>query len=336
MKKLLFVNHDYDKKKKSNDFLKKILKKKFLIKDCWVDKNLNLDRKIYQYENIFFHQILPPLKILRKLKNKNITWTPMYDSPMYPTGYSWLLWMMVKFYNVKIITFSKAITNQIFKKKIRYFDLKYFEKSKKINHKKKGKIKILFWDRNEIKLKNWIDKFNLDHIEKIYYLKIENNELIQLKDKKIQKKVFYIDKKFSKNNNYFRNLIKNTDVFICPREKEGIGMAMIEALSYGKYLIAKNDNTMTEYIYNKKIGSFLNDNLSRNHILKNIKKYSNYRIRYNTDGYNKYLQKEKKIISFVSQKQNYLNKNLMFEFIIIFMYYFKIAFRKVHLILKKI
>ena len=41
----------------------------------------------------------------------------MYDSPMYPTGYSWLLWMMVKFYNVKIITFSKAITNQIFKKK---------------------------------------------------------------------------------------------------------------------------------------------------------------------------------------------------------------------------
>ena len=52
---------------------------------------------------------------------------------------------------------------------------------------------------------------------------------------------------------------------------------------------------MTEYIYNKKIGSFLNDNLSRNHILKNIKKYSNYRIRYNTDGYNKYLQKEKKL-----------------------------------------
>ena len=60
----------------------------------------------------------------------------MYDSPMYPTGYSWLLWMMVKFYNVKIITFSKAITNQIFKKKIRYFDLKYFEKVKKLIIKK--------------------------------------------------------------------------------------------------------------------------------------------------------------------------------------------------------
>ena len=94
-------------KTKSSDFLRKILKKKFLIKDCWVDKNLNLDRKIYQYENIFFHQILPPLKILRKLKNKNITWTPMYDSPMYPTGYSWLLWMMVKFYNVKLLHFPK-------------------------------------------------------------------------------------------------------------------------------------------------------------------------------------------------------------------------------------
>ena len=30
-------------------------------------------------------------------------------------------------------------------------------------------------------------------------------------------------------------------------------MAMIEALSYGKYLIANNDNTMNEYIKNKKI-----------------------------------------------------------------------------------
>ena len=336
MKKLLFVDHDYHKKTKSSDFFRKILKKNFLLQDYWVDKKLNLDKKIYEYENIFFWQIFPPLKILRKLKNKNITWAPMYDSPMYPTGYSWLLWIIVKFYNIKIITFSKAITNQILNKKIRYIDLRYFEKSKKISYKKNKKIKILFWDRNEIKFKNWIDKFNLDHVEKIYYLKIENSKSVKFKDKEIQKKVLYINKKFSKNNNHFRNLIKKTDVFICPREKEGIGLAMIEALSYGKYLIAKNDNTMSEYINNKKVGSFFNANLSRNDIFRNIKKYSNYRTRYNTNGHNKYLKKEKKIVSFVSQKQNYLNKNLMFEFIIIFMYYFKIALRKVHLILKRI
>ena len=97
MKKLLFVDHDYHKKTKSSDFFRKILKKNFLLQDYWVDKKLKLDKKIYEYENIFFWQIFPPLKILRKLKNKNITWAPMYDSPMYPTGYSWLLWIIVKF-----------------------------------------------------------------------------------------------------------------------------------------------------------------------------------------------------------------------------------------------
>ena len=53
-------------------------------------------------------------------------------------------------------------------------------------------------------------------------------------------------------------------------------------------------------------------------------------------AYNRYLEKEKIINSFVLKKQNNFNKNLMFEIIIIFMYYFKIVFRNVHLVLKKI
>ena len=117
MKKILFVDHSYHKKTKSSDFLRKILKKKFIVNDCWIDKSLEFKSNIFQYEIIFFHQIFPPLKILRKLKNKNIIWSPMYDSPLYPIGYSWLLWQIIKFYNIKIITFSKAITNQIFKRK---------------------------------------------------------------------------------------------------------------------------------------------------------------------------------------------------------------------------
>lgn len=336
MKKILFVDHEYHKKTKSSDFLRKILKKNFIINDCWVDKGLKFNRDIFRYDNIFFHQIFPPLKILKKLKNKNIIWSPMYDSPLHPTGYSWLLWQIVKFYNVKILSFSDAITKQISNKNIKYFNIRYFEKSKQIKIKNDKKIKIFFWDRNEIKLENWIQKFNLNSISKIFYLKIESIKFVGEIDQKIKKKIIYINKKFSKNNKNFRSLLKKADVFVCPRKKEGIGMAMIEALSYGKYIIANNDNTMCEYIKNKKIGLFIDDNIHQNRALDYVKKNYRYRLQHNTRGYNRYLKEEKNINSFVLKNQNNFNKNLIFEIIIIFMYYFKIVFRKVHLVLKKI
>ena len=188
MKKILFVDHAYHKKTKSSDFLRKILKKKFIVNDCWIDKSLEFKSNIFQYEIIFFHQIFPPLKILRKLKNKNIIWSPMYDSPLYPIGYSWLLWNIIKFYNIKIISFSDAITKQIYYTNIKCFKLKYYEKSKQLKNKKNKKIKIFFWDRNEIKLENWINKFNLRNISKIFYLKIENNKSISETEQKIKKK----------------------------------------------------------------------------------------------------------------------------------------------------
>ena len=55
----------------------------------------------------------------------------------------------------------------------------------------------------------------------------------------------------------FLNLIKKSDIFICPRKKEGIGMAQVEAISMGKYLIGTKDSTMEDYIVNKKIGQFI-------------------------------------------------------------------------------
>ena len=59
-----------------------------------------------------------------------------------------------------------------------------------------------------------------------------------------------------------------SNVFICPRLKEGIGMANVEAISLGKYLISNNDATMSEYIINDKIGIFYNNWKRKNLIFK--------------------------------------------------------------------
>ena len=95
-KKLAYVDHKYHIKTRSGDFLRNIFKDNFLIKDFWIDKDLIFSKKLLLYENFFFFQILPPLKILEKIKNKNIMWAPMYDSPHHPIGFSPLLWKIIE------------------------------------------------------------------------------------------------------------------------------------------------------------------------------------------------------------------------------------------------
>ena len=62
---LAFVDHSFHIKTRSGDFLRNIFKEKYIINDYWVDKNLKFDKEIFDYDNIFFFQILPPLKILK-------------------------------------------------------------------------------------------------------------------------------------------------------------------------------------------------------------------------------------------------------------------------------
>ena len=335
MKKLIFIDHNFHIKTNSSKFFTKILRQNFIVKNYWVDKNLSFSKEILKFDNLLFWQIFPSINLLKKLKNKNIIWVPMYDSPMYPMGYSWLLWLIVKYYNIKVLSFSNAISKQIRNKKIKFLSIKYFEKSKNLKTKNQ-KITLFFWDRDQIKLHHWIDKFNLNDIKKIYCLNKENIHKDIIKDKVLSKKIKFIKKKFTKNNKDFLDLMRKSDVFITPRKKEGIGMSMIEALSFGKYIIAYNDSTMNEYVVNKKIGSFLNDRLSKQDIYENVLKFHDYRLKYNTKGYDNYCYNKKKIIPFVLKKQANFNKSLIFEFIILLMYYFKIVTRKVHLILKRI
>ena len=68
----------------------------------------------------------------------------MYDSPHYPMGYSNLLWDIVEYYNIKIISFSRNILIQLKKRKIKSIHLQFY-KPTNIDHKKKNeKLNIFF------------------------------------------------------------------------------------------------------------------------------------------------------------------------------------------------
>lgn len=306
--KLAFIDHHFHKYTKSGDFLKKIFLEKFDVKHFYIKSDKDYYRDIYEFDNFFCFQMLPPLSVLKKIKKKNIVWAPMYDSLHYPYNFRKTLWDIVEYFNIKVIFFSKKLKSYSIKNKINHVDLKYFVKNKKII-KKNQKLDIFFWNRNSLELNDWIDVFDQKDINCIYYLGYKNTDDKIIKNLKC--KIKKIKSNFIKKDQ-FENLLKKTDVYICPRKKEGIGMGHVEALSYGKYLIAFNDATMNEYILNNKIG-FIIDDKNKKVSKKLILNSRSIREKYAINGYKKYIQNKNKIYKLFEKKVNF-NQNHFIEF----------------------
>jgi hypothetical protein len=301
--KLAFVDHSFHAKTRSGDFLRNIFKDKYIIRDIWVNRDLKFDKDIYKFDNIFFFQIFPPVEVLNKLKSKNLMWAPMYDSPHHPIGFSWILWKIVEHYRIKVLSFSKKLTLQISKYNIKYLDLKYFVKPSKNNKKISNKLDVFFWYRGDIDFDDWSNVLNKKDVRKIIYFDTQslNRKKLFSKNKKIQ----YIHKSFA-NKKDFVNLIKKSDIFVCPRLKEGIGMANVESIALGKYLIANDEVTMSEYIINKKIGIFYNYSNTKKLDIKNVKNFKNYRYNYALNGFKTFEKNKKTIIKlFKELKKNH-------------------------------
>lgn len=329
---LAYVDHKYHFKTRSGDFLRDVFKNDFLIEDFWVNKDLKFSKNILLHQNFFFFQILPPIKILEKIKNKNIMWAPMYDSPHHPIGFSPLLWKIVNQYNIKVLSFSQNLTDLMFKSKVNFINLKYYKNSTIVKKKPKKKINIFFWYREDINIEDWIKLFNKSEINKIDLLILKNNKKPIISNKiKSKFKINYIKKNFLKNS-LFKKILNNNDVFISPRKKEGIGMAQVEAISQGKYIIGYNDSTMKEYIKNEKIGFIFPSNKKIK--LSFINKFFNYRLKNNEVSYKKWERDKKKILIFFNKINDKRIGGKISYFTIIINYYLKLMYRKFFLLIK--
>jgi hypothetical protein len=322
--KVAFLDHYYHAKTKSGDFLREILNSNFQIDNYWINNDLKLDERIFSYEKLFFFQILPNFEDLKKIKNKNIVWAPMYDSPHYPFGYSWILWKIIKYFDIKVISFSKKITDQLKNKKINYISLKFHKRT--VSQKINNKINIFFWNRGDIRISEWINSININEINKIYYLNLDKiyPEII---DKSLRKKFFVIKKNFLDHASFLR-LLKKCEIFVSPRKKEGIGMAQVEALSMGKYLLGFRDATMEDYILNKKIGIFFDKNNFDILDINDVLNFKKYRLSFNEKGYKRYTKKKEKILNLYYIKKNKFKRNFFFELLVFIFYFYKTLIRR--------
>tara|TARA_Y100000590_G_scaffold459863_1_gene617963 strand:- start:1453 stop:2511 length:1059 start_codon:yes stop_codon:yes gene_type:complete len=328
-KRLAYVDFYTHKNTKSGDFLREILSEEFEITDFWWKPREKFPlNDLKKYDFIFFFHIIFPYQLMRKLKGKRIMWAPMYDGldkygavNFTNTFLKRIFWDQMASLGVKVLKFSDKITESIGQSKLDTLKLKYYVKtdfsSSQINQKK---LNIFFWDRGGVKFDDWIKIFKSEDINEILYFpnpdygRKESNISKYLNRKDL--KITLIKNEFLSKED-FLNLLSKCNVFVAPRKKEGIGMALVEAISKGMYVVGYNDSTMNEYIENENNG-FLFDE-------KNIKEINtdsiinSYHLRKSLAeiNYNAWLEEKKNILPFFSKKiNNYKKLSSIFLFFI--------------------
>jgi glycosyltransferase involved in cell wall biosynthesis len=258
-KKAAYIDHSFKKKTRSNEFLKEILSKEYNLTELWDDSWKGGNRVSLEYLNrekfstIFFFQILPPPRYLKKINCKNIVWFPMYDGE---EGRHYSYYIPYLDHNMKIFSFSKKLYGELKKAGLNCYYYKYHQKSVAPLSLSGEAKRVFFWVRTpaitwsivkELLGKNKIDKIIMKMTPDPNY-KLHSLSKEDIKRYNIQIVNHWFDKE-----EYYK-LLSSCNIFIAPRRAEGIGMSFIEALSRGMCVIAPDNSTMNEYIIHGKNG----------------------------------------------------------------------------------
>lgn len=253
--KIGFIDYSFHKKTKSSIFFIKILNKKNEVITLTEDR-LHYDGIDFINKNKFdlliFWQITPNYHDFIKIKCKKVIWVPMFDSAI---GINKLEWFFYKNINLNIISFCEELSKITNFFNFNTLQLKYFPEININNRKKNKKYNIFMWQRDNKIIWNKIKhKFNLDIINKVIIKNdLDPNQKILPNQEKIVDDYIHLIEGWLKKEEYDQ-IINEVDLYIAPREYEGIGMSFLEPMSKGIPVIAIDKPTMNEYIINNKNG----------------------------------------------------------------------------------
>ena len=228
-----------------------------------------------------------------------------------------------QFRNVKFISFSKTLHKYLVQNKLNSFYLSYFPTYQRTSATfNKNNLVAFFWYR--------VNKINWNIIKKLIDKNTFHTIYIQNNPDPNQKKLIVSEKDIKEYNikfiNWFENkkeylkFLKKIDVYFAPREYEGIGLSFLEAMSYGKFIVANNEATMNEYIIHNKNGFLYDLDKIEKINLNNISKNNINEI--NMSLHKKWMDSKEKVFDFIESKHKQNNK-----FISYINYYFDKLFR---------
>ena len=266
-RRIVFIDHGYHKHTKSTDFIFDILARYAdvirIYDESWNgDPAIDVKAILAQMpDQVFFVQLRPRRVQLKGLKHIPVTWVPMRDDVSWEKRF----WKRLRRYKVSILAFCKEIDNHAQQMNIRSFYTQYFPNA--IDHAKsaprdtKG-VRLLFWQR--VDKPDWATVKSLlgDTAVESVTLKLNSDpgfSVLRPSNEDCASYNIHIEEGWLPADKY-QQLIDDCDIFVAPRNVEGIGMANLEAMAYGKCVLAANAPTANEYIRHYETGILYDPN----------------------------------------------------------------------------
>lgn len=297
--KIVFVDHSFHTKTKSNTFfinyLKKFFEVEIVLDDSWMGKDFpDLSFIDEKYLGVIFWQSIPSLNELKKIKNDNLIFVPMFD------GYensSYFFWRQYE--RLKIINFSRVLHNKLSRWGFNTYYLQRFPKPVK-EIKWGDPKKIFFYNRVENININTVKALIGDENFKIHIHKTidPNQKFIKpTKTDEIKYSITYSEWFENKEDKW--KLAQESAIFIAPRITEGIGQGGLEAMARGRAVVAVNAPTMNEYIINHVNGYLYDINNPQQIDFSDVKNIQLNSYNFIKDGYKNWLRERKRIVEII-------------------------------------
>lgn len=307
--KIAFIDHSFHKKTQSSEFFINIINKNNNVDCIWYDScvgdnfiNIN-EINNGNYDLLIFWQIIAMPYQVQKIKCKNIIWIPMYDTEIIRPLYSLQTIGYLNF-NIRIISFSKALANKMKKVGFKVLNLQYYPDPTNISNKSFDHLNIIFWQR--IKKINFKLVKNLligNKINQIFYKNNPDpNQNIAIPNKN---EVELINGWLNEKD--YKDLLDRCNIYIAPRKYEGIGMTFLKAMAAGLIIISPDEPTANEYIKDGYNGYLYDMKKPKPIDLSNIKEVSKNLEKSFMDGYESWQNQKIDILEFIKPDNYKLN-----------------------------
>lgn len=244
------------------------------------------------YKAVIFFQDLPPKESLRRIKNRNIVFFPMYDTCS--DDYNW--W--VDHQNIKIVNFCRKAHKLLEDWGLNSIYTQYFPEPQRFSP---GEAKdLLFWQRREqINIGTLKSLFPRGDVKIHIHKAMDPNHVFLQPTPEDESRYSISYSEWFEDRTQLKELIERNGIYVAPRMAEGIGMSFLDAMAMGKAVVAVDRPTMNEYIVDNVTGYLYDLMIPVPVDLGNIKEVQKNTHEYMSKGYARWKVDKNRIIDFI-------------------------------------
>ena len=251
--KLLFIDHAFHKKTLSSDFFIQVLSRDFAISTIHLNPHESLNEEIIDKASNVDYILLWQMDYLAPIflaLGKPVIVVPMYDGSATLPALHWLAQSRALFINFSVTLHMRLQALGLESKLLKYF-LPPVSSENRASFDEK--LKVFIWHRRPEHGINvaLVERLLGDQIGKLHVHDAPDDKNID-GQRYVRRTGTYelsVTSWFENFDDYL-DVLSESNTFICPRRTEGIGIAMLEALSRGMLVLAPDEPTHTEYIAN--------------------------------------------------------------------------------------